>query len=66
MISFILLTYFFKENLRVTEKAFISIFSYPVHEVNAFDIGAVNLADPSGSRKNTVSFILTVIRNEVF
>ena len=40
------------------EKAFISIFPYPGHEVNAFDIGAVNLADPPGPRKNTVSFIL--------
>jgi hypothetical protein len=29
------------------EKASISIFPYPVHEVNVFGIGALNLGRPS-------------------
>lgn len=40
------------------EKASISIFPYPVHEVNVFDMGAVNLGRLSRAPKNTVSFIL--------
>ena len=40
------------------EKTSISIFPYPVHEVNVFDIGAVYLGRLSRASKNTVSFIL--------